>query len=116
MANTITVNTTSQGGQQFRGLFSEIYTVKATISDQDAVALNDSLELDMTVAGVALGDVVIGGSCSVDFSDGTDQVAATFYVSAANTVTMQIQADLGEFAADSLNTGVVRVAVGRPTW
>lgn len=116
MANTITVNTTKRGGQQFRGLFSDVWTVKATISDQDAVALTDSLELDMTVAGLALGDMVIGGSCTVDFSDGTDQVMATYYVSAANTVTMQLQADAGELAADAMNGGVVRIVVGRPTW
>ena len=116
MANTITVNTAVRNNAQFQGLFKDGWTVKATISDQDAVALTDSLELDMTVAGVVLGDMVIGGSCSVDFSDGTDQVAATYYVSAADTVTMQLLADKGEFAADSLNGGVVRIAIGRPTW
>lgn len=116
MANTIAVNSTHRGSEQFQGLFSDIWTITATISDQDAVALTDSLELDMTVAGLVLGDVVIGASCSVDFSDGTDQAAVTYYVSAANTVTMQILADKGEFAADALNTGVIKLVVGRPTW
>jgi len=116
MANTITVNTTNRNQSQFQGLFTDMWTVKATISDQDAVALNDSLEFDMTVLGVALGDAVIAHSCSVDMSDGTDQVAATYYVSAADTVTMQVQADVAEFAADSLNGGVVKILVGRPAW
>ena len=116
MANTITVNTTSRNKSQFLGLFNDTWTVKATISDQDAVAINDTLELDMMVTGVVLGDMVIGGSCSVDFDDGTDQSAITYYVSAADTVTMQVQADKGEFAADALNGGVVKVVVGRPTW
>ena len=116
MANTITVNETKRAKKQFRGAFEDMWTVKATIADQDAVAISDTLELDMTCAGVALGDVVIGASCSVDFSDGTDQAAVTYYVSAANTVTMQILADKGEFAADALNGGVVKILIGRPSW
>ncbi len=116
MANTIAVNSAIRGKKQFRGAFEDMWIVKATISDQDAVALTDSLELDMTCAGVVLGDMCIGGSCSVDYSDGTDQVAVTFYVSAANTVTMQLLADKGEFAADALNGGVVKILIGRPSW
>lgn len=116
MANTITTNAVARGVEQFQGLFSDMWTVKATISDQDAIALNDTLALTMTVPGVALGDVVVAGGISVDLSDGTDQASTTFAVTAADTLTLYVHADLGEFAADALNTGVVRAVIGRPNW
>ena len=116
MANTITTNTVTRGNKQFQGAFSEMWTVKATISDQDAIALNDTLALTMTVPGVTLGDVIIANGISVDLSDGTDQASTTFAVTAADTVTLYVHADLGEFAADALNGGVVKVLVGRPNW
>ena len=116
MANTITTNTVTRGSKQFQGAFKEMWLVKATISDTDAIALNDTLALTMTATGVALGDMCIGGSLTLDLSDGTDQAVATFHVTAANTVTLYLQADLGEFAADALNGAVVKVLVGRPTW
>lgn len=116
MANTITTNSVTRGRRQNGGNFNEEWRVKATISDTDAIALNDTLSLTMTVPGVALGDMCVGGSLSLDLSDGTDQAVATFHVTAANTVTLYLQADLGEFAADALNGAVVKVLVGRPNW
>lgn len=116
MANTITTDKVTRGGRSNRGNFNEEWRVKATIVDTDAIALNDTLELAMTVPGVALGDICVCGSLSLDLSDATDQAVATFHVTAANTVTLYLQADLGEFAADALNGAVVKVLIGRPNW
>ena len=37
-------------------------------------------------------------------------------VTAANVVSVYIQADKGEFAADALNAGVMKILVARPSW
>ena len=116
MANTITVNTVVRGEKQFQGAFNEMWTVRATISDNDAIALTTITEFDCTVPGVALGDMVIGVSSTVDLNDGTNEAIMNAYVSAANTVTVQVMADEAEFAADALNTAVVKILVGRPNW
>lgn len=116
MANTITLVSQKQGAEQFRGAFSDMWKVRATIDDTDAIALNDTLALSVTVSGLALGDIVLGGSVSLDLSDGTDQAVLTYAVTAANTLTLYLHADLGEFAADALNGAVVRCLVARPIW
>jgi hypothetical protein len=116
MANTLTVNTVKRGEKQFQGLFNEMWTVKATVADQDAVSANDTAAFTMTVPGVALGDIVVAGGLNVDLSDGTDQAVVEFKVTAANTVTMYVHADVGEFAADDLNSAVAKLVVARPNW
>lgn len=115
MANTITVGTVKRGRRQSQDVALEMWTVNATIDDQDAIAINDTLALSVTVAGLALGDIV-QGSVSVDLSDGTDQAALTFAVTAANTLTLYVHADKGEFAADALNGAVMKALVIRPNW
>ena len=117
MANTLTLNEVRRGRKQFTGFFaSDMWTVKATVADTNAIALNDTLELTMAVPGVVLGDMVIGVSASMDLSDGTDQAVLTAHVTAADVVSLYIQADKGAFAADSLNAGVMKVLVARPAW
>ncbi len=117
MANTITVSKTERGNKQFQGAFKEMWFVTGTIDDQDAVLANAVGEFDVTVDGVALGDMVIGISVNKDLDDGTDQALFTAYVAAANTVTVQLHADDGtSFAADDLNTSTVKIAIGRPSW
>lgn len=117
MANTLTLNLAEQvGAQQFQGLYSLIWKVKATITDHDAVAINDTLAISITVPGLALGDVVITSGINMDLSDGTDQALFLFAVTAADTLTMYIQADVGEFAADAITGAIAKVLVGRPTW
>ena len=116
MANTITLVSEDRSAKQFGGAFGEMWAVKGTIDDTDAIALNDTLALSLTVNGLALGDHVISGSVSLDLSDGTDQAVLTYAVTAANTLTLYLQADLGEFAADALNGAVVKVLDGRPSW
>lgn len=118
MANTLTVNKVTPGRKQFGGFFpSEMWTVKATWADQDAVAIGDTLAVTMAVPGVKLGDMVLGVSCSVDLLDaGGDGAVLTAAVTASDVVTIYIHADVAEFAADSLNNGVMRVLVARPAW
>lgn len=116
MANTIGTPTYSSARAQFQGLFSEMWTVKASITDTDAILATDTLLLSLTVPGVALGDMVVGISVSADLSDGTDQIVLSASVSAANTVSVQLTADVGAFDADALNAAVVRILIGRPTW
>jgi hypothetical protein len=117
MADTLTTNSAIRGREQFGGAFGgDMWKVKATWVDQDAVAINDTLAVTMAVPGVVLGDVVVAWSIDVDLSDGTDQASMMCAVTAADVVTVYIQADKGEFAADALNGGVMKVLVGRPSW
>ena len=118
MANTLTLNSAIRGREQFQGAFhSDMWKVKATIADQDAIADGDTVSVTITVPGVALGDMVIGQSLSVRQWDGTDAYALIqASVSAANTVEVQIYANTAAFAADALNSGVLRLLIGRPAW
>jgi hypothetical protein len=117
MANTITVDRVERGTQQFQGAFSEMWAVTGTVTDQDAVAIGDTLSISMTVPGVALGDMVIGTSLTVDTVDGGSDGAIVYgQVQSANTVAFTIHADVGEFAADALNGGVIKMLIGRPAW
>jgi hypothetical protein len=117
MANTITVTLVERGNKQFQGAFSEMWAVTASIADQDAVAINDTLSVSLTVPGVALGDMVIGQSLTVDaFDAGGDGAVIRAEVGSANTVNFIVHADVAEFAADALNGGVVKILIGRPAW
>jgi hypothetical protein len=82
-----------RGNDQFRGLFSDTWAVTATL---DAGSLVDGAGEtdDVTVAGVALGDMVIGASLGVDLVG----LTVTGYVSAANTVKFRIQNESGSTA------------------
>jgi len=116
MANTITVSKQEQGNVQFQGAFKEMWRVSGSVTDSDAVAATAIGEFDITVDGVALGDMVLGMSFGADFDDGTDQASPTAYVAAANTVTIQWSADDGAFAADALNGASFKMLIGRPAW
>ena len=116
MAQTITLVSSVRERVQFGSLFTDMWRVRATIDDQDAVAITAIGEWDLTVAGIALGDVVLFTSLSLDLDDGTDQAMAGAYVAAADTLTVQVQADNAEFAADAINTAVFRAVIARPNW
>ena len=116
MANTIGTPTVVQNRQQFQGAFSDMWTVKATISDQDSISATDTVSFALTVPGIALGDVCVAWSIDNDLSDGTDQAVMSCVVTAANTINVRITADVGAYAVDDLNNAVVRILVGRPAW
>lgn len=99
--------TTRRGNDQFRGLFSDTWAVTATLNPgslADGVGETD----DVTVPGVALGDMVIGASLGVDLVG----ITVTGYVSAANTVKFRIQNESGstvDLASSTLRIVVVRM-------
>ena len=117
MANSIAVNATNRiGPQQFQGLYSDMWQVKATITQDTAVAINDTGVITCTVPGVALGDHVISSAINMDWNDGTDQATLNWVVTAANTVTLYVQADVGEFASTAIHGAVAKLLIGRPSW
>jgi hypothetical protein len=98
---------TRRGNDSFRGLFSDTWSVRCTL---DAGSLVDGAGEtdDVTVAGVALGDMVIGASLGVDLVG----LTVTGYVSAANTVKFRIQNESGstaDLASSTLRLVVVRM-------
>ena len=101
--------TSSQGVQQFPGAFSEMFTVTATV-DPGSIADGDEEDQTGTVAGLALGDMVLGISFSLDSTD----ITITATVSAANTLNVQLVNNTG--GAIDLGSGTVKVLIGRPSW
>ena len=96
-----------RGNDQFRGLFSDTWSVRATL---DAGSLVDGAGEtdDITVPGVALGDMVLGASFGVDLVG----LTVNAYVSAANTVKIRIQNESGstvDLAAATLRFVVARM-------
>ena len=70
-----------RGNDQFRGLFTDTWDVSCTLdSGSVATTATDTV----TVAGVALGDMVLGMSVGVSEAG----LVRRAYVSAANTVTI----------------------------
>jgi len=98
--------TSRRGNDQFRGIFSDTWVVKATL---DAGSLVDGAGEtdDITIPGVALGDMVIGTSLGVDLVG----LTVTGYVSAANTVKFRIQNESGSTV--DLASATLRVVVAR---
>jgi tetrahydromethanopterin S-methyltransferase subunit H len=119
MANTFTVSRVEQGTKQFQGLFREMWAVTGSCSDIDAIADDVSVEVSLTVPGVALGDMVVGFSINKSWADANASVVAQGYVSAANTVILKltnIDATADAFDADTWNNGVFKLLIGRPGW
>ncbi len=105
MANATSV-TVRAGNDQFRGLFSDTWLVRATI---DADSLEDGAGDTDTVAvpGVALGDMVLGASLSVDEAG----LIVEAYVSAANVVSIRFQNETG--GTVNLASSTLRLVVAR---
>ena len=95
-----------QGNDQFRGLFSDTWSVTCTL---DAGSLVDGAGETETIAvpGVVLGDMVLGVSFGVDLAG----VNVTAYVSAANVVTLRLQNE--STATVDLASTTVKVVIGR---
>ena len=72
-----------RGNDQFRGLFTDTWDVSCTL-DSASIATVSTATDTVTVAGVALGDMVLGMSIGVDEAG----LVRRAYVSAANTVTI----------------------------
>ena len=95
-----------RGNDQFRGLFSDSWSVTATL---DASSLADGVGETNTIAvpGVKLGDIVMNVSMAVDISG----ITVTPYVSAANVVSIRFQNESGgtlDLASTTVKCIVVR--------
>lgn len=102
-----TAITSRRGNDQFRGLFSDTWSVSATL---DASSLADGVGETNTIAvpGVALGDIVLNVSLKIDVSG----ISITPYVSAANVVSIRFQNESG--GTLDLASTTVRCIVVRP--
>ena len=72
-----------RGNDQFRGLFTDTWDVTCTLNSA-SVATTATATDTVTVAGVALGDMVLGMAIGVDEAG----LVRRAYVSAANTATI----------------------------
>ena len=101
-----TAVTARRGNDQFRGLFSDTWSVTATL---DASSLVDGAGETNTIAvpGVALGDIVLNLSMGVDLAG----LTVTPYVSVANVVSIRFQNE--STATVNLASTTVRCVVVR---
>jgi riboflavin synthase alpha subunit len=95
-----------RGNDQFRGIFSDTWVVRATL-DAGSLVNGAGETDDVTVAGVALGDMVIGASLGVDLVG----LTVTGYVCAANTVKFRIQNE--SEATVNLDSATLRIVIAR---
>ena len=95
-----------RGNDQFRGLFSDTWAITCTLNAGNLVDGAGETD-DVTVPGVALGDMVIGASLGVDLVG----LTVTGYVSAANTVKFRIQNESGSTA--DLASATMKIVVVR---
>ena len=101
-----------QGNKQFQGMFSELWLVRETALNfaNAAVGSGTFASVDITVPGVAMGDVVFGVAVGVDTIDAVIGGAVT----AANVVTLTLLNNSA--GAIDLASTVGRFMVGRPVW
>ena len=102
-----TAITSRRGNDQFRGLFSDTWSVSATLN---ASSLLDAAGETNTIAvpGVKLGDIVLNVSMGVDISG----ISVTPYVSAADVVSIRFQNESGgtlDLASTTVRCVVVRM-------
>lgn len=104
--------TVIQGIQQTGGSFSEMWLCKddACNFGNAAVGSGTFASLDITVPGVAIGDMVLGVAVGVDTVDAVIWGAVT----AANTVTLTLNNNSA--GAIDLASTTCRFMVGRPAW
>ena len=96
-----------RGNDQFRGLFTDTWDVTCTLNSA-SVATTGTATDTVTVAGVALGDMVLGMGLGVDEAG----LVRRAYVSAANTVTIVTYnptASSVDLASATLNLVIVRM-------
>lgn len=104
--------TVERGSKQFQGAFSDLWIVKDDACDFGNAATGSGTfaSLDITVPGVALGDMLVGVSVGVDTVDAVIYGAVT----AANTVTLTLLNNTA--GAVNLASTTCRFIVGRPSW
>jgi len=94
--------------QQFRGVFMDVIRYKGTLDLANAATGSGTFaSADVTVPGVALGDMVLGVSLGVDTVD----AVVTGAVTAADTVTVTLLNNTA--GAVNLASTTVRILVAR---
>ncbi len=106
-----TAVTPYRGTQQFRGMFSEMWAVKATWDPASAAAGAQTTSDTITVPGVAVGDIVLGLSLDTEIA-ASPLIRAR--VTAANTVVLAIIAGTGVTA--DMGSGTLKMVIGRPAF
>ena len=104
--------TVERGKKQFQGVFEDMWLVKDNACDFGNAATGSGTfaSLDITVPGVALGDVVYGIAVGVDTVDAVIGGAVT----AANVVTLTLLNNSA--GAINLASTTCKFFVGRPGW
>lgn len=104
--------TVERGSKQYQGAFSDLWLVKDTACNFGNAATGSGTfaSLDITVPGVAIGDIVMGIAVGVDTVDAVIGGAVT----AANTVTLTLLNNTA--GAVDLASTTCRFVVGRPSW
>ena len=101
----------NRGRSQFQGLFSEMWAVSETVDFGNAATGSGTFaSADVTVPGVALGDIVMGISAGVDTVDTVIGGAVT----AANTVTLTVLNNTA--GAVNLASTTLKFVVARPAF
>jgi len=101
----------NQGRSQFQGLFSEMWTHSESVDFGNAATGSGTFaSVDVTVPGVALGDIVMGVSIAIDTVDTVIAGAVT----AANTVTLTLLNNTA--GAVNLSAAIVDFIVVRPAF
>lgn len=103
---TASAVTSRRGNDQFRGIFSDTWVVTATLNAGSLVDGAGETD-DITIPGVALGDMVIGMSAGVSEAG----LVRRAYVSAADTVTIATTNTTG--GAVDLASTTVKLVIGR---
>ena len=106
-----TAVTPFRGTAQFRGMFSEMWAVKATWDPASAAAGAQTTSDTITVPGVALGDMVLGISFDKEVA-ASPLIRAR--VTAANTVVLAIISGTGVTA--DMASGTLKLVIGRPAF
>lgn len=101
-----------RGSKQFQGTFSELWLCTETTLDFGNAATGSGTfaSVDLTVPGVALGDIVFGVSVRVDTVDAVIGGAVT----AENVVTLTLLNNSAGAIDLASTTG--KFMVGRPSW
>ena len=104
--------TVTQSKQQFQGMFNEVWLVTDSACNFGDAATGSGTfaSLDITVPGVALGDLVLGIAVGVDTIDAVIGGSVT----AANTVTLTLLNNSS--GAINLASTTCKFVVGRPNW
>lgn len=90
--------------------FSQLWRVTDTEYNPASILDGDEVDSEIAVPGVALGDMVIAVSLSIDSAD----LVVTAAVTAANVVTLSLANNTG--GTVDLGSLTVKLLVGRPVW